>query len=92
MPPPRPRALGRGLSIFERDRILWPCCRSRPSRQVQRPRENMVWDTSVLVLIWKQLQQGSFRWPPTLCFQSRWDIRPTAGLPATQGCHLSSQR
>ena len=24
----------------------------------------LLWDTSGLVLIWKQLQQGSFRWPP----------------------------
>jgi transposase len=24
----------------------------------------LVWDTSGVVLIWKQLQQGSFRWPP----------------------------
>jgi transposase len=24
----------------------------------------LVWDASGLVLIWKQLQQGSFRWPP----------------------------
>jgi len=24
----------------------------------------LVWDTSGLVLIWKQLQQSSFRWPP----------------------------
>jgi transposase len=24
----------------------------------------LVWDSSGLVLIWKQLQQGSFRWPP----------------------------
>jgi transposase len=24
----------------------------------------LVWDHSGLVLIWKQLQQGSFRWPP----------------------------
>ena len=24
----------------------------------------LVWDGSGLVLIWKQLQQGSFRWPP----------------------------
>jgi transposase len=23
----------------------------------------LVWDTSGLVLVWKQLQQGSFRWP-----------------------------
>jgi transposase len=26
----------------------------------------LVWDTSGLVLIWKQLQQGSFRWPPVV--------------------------
>ena len=25
----------------------------------------LVWDTSGLVLIWKQLQQGGFRWPPS---------------------------
>ena len=24
----------------------------------------LVWDSSGLVLIWKQLNQGSFRWPP----------------------------
>jgi transposase len=24
----------------------------------------LVWDTSGLVLIWKQLNEGSFRWPP----------------------------
>jgi transposase len=24
----------------------------------------LVWDNGGLVLIWKQLQQGSFRWPP----------------------------
>jgi transposase len=24
----------------------------------------LVWDTGGLVLVWKQLQQGSFRWPP----------------------------
>ena len=24
----------------------------------------LVWDNSGLVLIWKQLQEGSFRWPP----------------------------
>jgi len=24
----------------------------------------LVWDTSGLVLVWKQLQQGEFRWPP----------------------------
>src|SRR5664279_6047291 len=26
----------------------------------------LVWDTSGLVLIWKQLQEGSFRWPPIM--------------------------
>jgi transposase len=26
----------------------------------------LVWDTSGLVLIWKQMQQGSFRWPPIM--------------------------
>ena len=24
----------------------------------------LVWDASGLVLVWKQLQQGAFRWPP----------------------------
>lgn len=24
----------------------------------------LVWDTSGLVLVWKQLRQGAFRWPP----------------------------
>ena len=26
----------------------------------------LVWDGSGLVLIWKQLQQGGFRWPPVM--------------------------
>jgi transposase len=26
----------------------------------------LLWDCSGLVLIWKQLQQGSFRWPPIM--------------------------
>jgi transposase len=26
----------------------------------------LVWDSSGLVLIWKQLPQGSFRWPPIM--------------------------
>ena len=26
----------------------------------------LVWDNSGLVLVWKQLQQGSFRWPPII--------------------------
>ncbi|MDT7953880.1 MAG: IS66 family insertion sequence element accessory protein TnpB [Acetobacteraceae bacterium] len=26
----------------------------------------LVWDSSGLVLVWKQLQQGGFRWPPVM--------------------------
>ena len=26
----------------------------------------LVWDASGLVLVWKQLQQGHFRWPPVV--------------------------
>jgi transposase len=26
----------------------------------------LVWDTSGLVLVWKQLQEGTFRWPPVM--------------------------
>jgi transposase len=26
----------------------------------------LVWDGSGLVLVWKQLQQGTFRWPPVM--------------------------
>ncbi len=26
----------------------------------------LVWDTSGVVLVWKQLQQNSFRWPPVM--------------------------
>lgn len=26
----------------------------------------LLWDTSGFVLVWKQLQQGSFRWPPIM--------------------------
>jgi transposase len=26
----------------------------------------LVWDKSGLVLVWKQLQQGGFRWPPVM--------------------------
>ena len=26
----------------------------------------LIWDASGLVLIWKQLQQGGFRWPPVV--------------------------
>ena len=39
--------------------IVW---RSKRSDRVKI----LVWDTSGLVLIWKQLQQGSFRWPPIM--------------------------
>ena len=37
-------------------------CRAKRSDRVKI----LVWDTSGLVLIWKQLQQGSFRWPPIM--------------------------
>jgi transposase len=37
--------------------IVW---RAKRSDRVKM----LVWDGSGLVLIWKQLQQGSFRWPP----------------------------
>ena len=39
--------------------IVW---RSKRSDRVKI----LVWDTTGLVLIWKQLQQGSFRWPPIM--------------------------
>jgi transposase len=26
----------------------------------------LIWDASGLVLVWKQLQQGAFRWPPVM--------------------------
>jgi len=26
----------------------------------------LMWDTSGLVLVWKQLQQNAFRWPPVM--------------------------
>src|SRR5271167_1739403 len=39
--------------------IVW---RSKRSDRVKI----LVWDSSGLVLIWKQLQQGSFRWPPIM--------------------------
>ena len=26
----------------------------------------LVWDASGLLLVWKQLQQGAFRWPPVM--------------------------
>jgi len=36
--------------------------RSRRSDRVKI----LVWDTSGLVLVWKQLQQNTFRWPPVM--------------------------
>jgi transposase len=39
--------------------IVW---RSKRSDRIKI----LVWDTSGLVLVWKQLQQGSFRWPPIM--------------------------
>jgi transposase len=36
--------------------------RSRRSDRVKI----LLWDTSGLVLMWKQLQQGGFRWPPVM--------------------------
>jgi transposase len=39
--------------------IVWRCKRGDRVKI-------LVWDTSGLVLIWKQLQQGSFRWPPIM--------------------------
>ena len=39
--------------------IVWRCKRGGRVKI-------LVWDTSGLVLIWKQLQQGSFRWPPNM--------------------------
>jgi transposase len=39
--------------------IVWRCKRS--DRVMI-----LVWDSSGLVLIWKQLQQGSFRWSPIM--------------------------
>jgi len=39
--------------------IVWRCKRGDRGKI-------LLWDTSGLVLIWKQLQQGSFRWPPIM--------------------------
>jgi transposase len=39
--------------------IVW---RSKRSDRVKI----LVWDSSGLVLVWKLLQQGSFRWPPIM--------------------------
>ena len=34
--------------------------------RAKRSLKILVWDTNGLVLVWKQLQQGSFRWPPIM--------------------------
>jgi transposase len=39
--------------------IVWRCKRGDRVKI-------LVWDSSGLVLIWKQMQQGSFRWPPVM--------------------------
>ena len=39
--------------------IVWRCKRGDRAKI-------LVWDGSGLVLIWKQMQQGSFRWPPVM--------------------------
>lgn len=44
-----------------RSRAWWWC--SGPSA---RTGKILAWDASGLVLVWKQLQQGGFRWPPVM--------------------------
>ena len=48
-----------GEDPFSGTLIIW---RSKRSDRVKI----LVWDSSGLVLVWKQLQQGSFRWPPIM--------------------------
>jgi transposase len=40
----------------------------------------LVWDTSGLVLVWKQLQQNAFRWPPVIYGVMR-RVQTTKGIP-----------
>ena len=40
----------------------------------------LVWDASGLVLIWKQLQQGVFRWPPVVDGAMRLSVVEFAAL------------
>lgn len=52
-------------------RRCWPRIRSPAQYIVYRAKRSdrvkiLVWDTSGLVLVWKQLQEGSFRWPPIM--------------------------
>lgn len=48
-----------GENPFSGAVIVWRCKRGDRVKI-------LVWDTSGLVLIWKQLQQGGFRWPPIM--------------------------
>jgi transposase len=48
-----------GENPFSGAVIVWRCKRGDRVKI-------LVWDTSGLVLIWKQLQKGSFRWPPIM--------------------------
>ena len=60
---------GRTLSPPWRRRY-WPRIRSLAVIVYRAKRSDrlkiLVWDSSGLVLVWKQLQQGSFRWPPIM--------------------------
>jgi transposase len=56
----------------------------------------LVWDGSGLVLIWKHLQQGSFRWPPIMDgvmklspveFAALFDGLDWTRVQATRGIH-----
>jgi transposase len=40
----------------------------------------LVWDTSGLVLVWKQLQQGTFRWLPVMDGMMRLSVVEFAAL------------
>ena len=40
----------------------------------------LVWDTSGLVLIWKQLQQSTFRWPPIMDGTMKLSVAEFAAL------------
>src|SRR6202011_4091358 len=55
----RGRCSAKTHSLFSGAVIVWRCKRGDRVKI-------LVWDTSGLVLIWKQLQQGSFRWPPIM--------------------------
>ena len=46
-----------GADLFSGVVIVWRCKRADRVKI-------LIWDASGLVLIWKQLQHGAFRWPP----------------------------